>query len=62
MVKQSMYVRAIFIHVYKVPGKHVFLARPLWRGPFCCGSFWRCPFLREFHENNFFLLIFFPIF
>jgi len=24
--------------------KHVFLARPLWCGPFCCGPFWHCPF------------------
>jgi len=51
---------------------HDFMARPFWRSPFCCGpflccpfvtgSFWSGPFLREFHENNFFLLLFVSIF
>jgi len=29
---------------------------------FVAGPFWSGPFWHEFHENNFFLLIFFPIF
>jgi len=41
---------------------HDFMAQPLSCGPFWCYPFWSGPFWRELHENNRFLLIFFPIF